>query len=169
MVTPSRLFSSNPPSVVKTATETRLEHEKFYAARVSEKDVEVALVSIRITVLSDQTSLETERPEPSQDGYYMVAVTMTSGVQVQRRVIPVKAKAHDNEVSVGRRVHSAFVRSVCEAKHVVPLPPNNEDQGFSLRRTSFGATHVETGESLRAHGAPLRSDVPRSLGRSLFL
>lgn len=156
MVTPSGIFSSGSPPVLRKAVELRSEQEKCLAAHVSGQDVEVAVVHARVTILSDQTSLETERPRPPRNGTYMVTVTMTKAGRVQRRMIPVKARARDSEVAVEQRVHSAFVRSVCEAMHVVPLPPSGEDHVFSLRRASFGPTHVETG-------------VPSHPGRSVLI
>lgn len=167
MVTPSGIFSSSPPSVPRKAKETRLEQEASRTAGLSEQDVKVAVVHTKVTMLPDQTSLETERPEPPQRGIYMVGVTMTAAGQVQRRVVPVKARAYDSEASVQQRVHSAFVRSVCEAKHVAPPPPHGEDQGFSLRRAGSDATHLGTGEVLRTHGAAPPSHGATSSSRPI--
>ena len=121
MVTPSRFFTSARPSPTEQH-DNAIKRESLHVALGQEEGVE-------ISILSDGTRLETGKPALTRDGLYSVNLTMTVGAGQHRRTTVVKARDGETEGGVQQRVHAAFVRSVCEAKSVMPMP----DEGTSRR------------------------------------
>jgi hypothetical protein len=126
MVTPSRLFTSAKPSPTEQRDDP-IERENLRAALDPRGGVEVS-------ILSDETRLETDRPALTRDGLYLVNLVMTVGADQHRRTIVVKAREGETESAVKRRVHSAFVRSVCNARSVVLASAPAEDEASPRSR-----------------------------------
>lgn len=121
MVTPSRFFTSAKPSSAEQHDEAGGQ-ESPHVASGQGKGVE-------ISILSDETRVETGKPTLTRDELYSVNLAMTVGAHQHRRTTVVKARDGETEGEVQQRVHAAFVRSVCEARSVVPMT----DEGVSRR------------------------------------
>jgi hypothetical protein len=125
MVTPSRFFTSAKPSPLEQH-DNATKQERLYVGFGQE--------GAEISTLSDGTRLETSKPTLVRDGLYSVDLTMIVGVDQHKRTIVVKAREGETEGGVKQRAHAAFIRSVCDARSVMPASSLAEDEASHRSR-----------------------------------
>ena len=71
------------------------------------------------TVLPDRTTIQTLTPDPPLNGAFLVPLRfITSTRGCERQVFKVNSKINETQKQVEKRVHAAFVRSICMFKNL---------------------------------------------------